>query len=317
MAKHIHIYFHDTPEFKESEHPRASNGEFGVGGGSSGSKIVGAKEQKAKETFEKNIAGKSETDRKAFISAKSDGVSIPPAWSNVTYHGKNNDKGIIASGTDAKGRRQRLEDSAYREGKIAEKQQRITSNLMPKMGAIVGILKKQAEQNVESAKCLYLITQTGFRVGSTTDTGARQQAYGASTLLGKHVKVDGDTVHFDFIGKEGVRQEHSYVDPVIAKMVSGKKPEERIFNVSDNKLRDEWKKLGGEKVHDIRSVVATQTASSEIKKLVPPIPSTEKELNMIKLKVATAVARKLGNKPAESLRTYINPIVFAGLQQHV
>lgn len=31
MAKHIHIHFHDG-EFKENEHPRATNGQFGSGG---------------------------------------------------------------------------------------------------------------------------------------------------------------------------------------------------------------------------------------------------------------------------------------------
>lgn len=48
MAKNIHIHVHTTDsDFKESDHPRAKNGQFGSGGG--GSKATTAKEVQAKK----------------------------------------------------------------------------------------------------------------------------------------------------------------------------------------------------------------------------------------------------------------------------
>ena len=245
-----------------------------------------------------------------FKAAKQDGVSIPPAWTNVSYNGKTGKDGIVARGTDAKGRKQVIEDPEYRLAKIAEKQARIEKNLSSKMPEIQQQLKSMATEGNENAKVLYLITQTGFRVGGEGDGAARVKAYGASTLMGEHVKVEGNKTTFDFIGKEGVRQFHEVNDPIIASMCKNAKPGEKLFNTNDAKIRKEWKKLGGEKVHDIRSYVATQDARKEISKLIPPVPKDEKEMSKIKMQVATVVAKKLGNKPIESLRTYINPNVF-------
>lgn len=264
------------------------------------------------EAFKKMLETKSESDKQAFTQARHNGVAIPPAWTHVKYfHEPIN--GVIAQGLDAKGRRQRLEDASYREEKISEKHNRIQETLEPKFDSIVRKLRKQTESSVE-AQVLYLISQTGFRIGGEGDGKTEHKAYGASNLLGKHVTVDGDKVTFDFIGKEGVRQVHSIKDPTIAKMVANKQDDDRLFQTNEGKIRKAWKALGGEKVHDIRSVLATRLAKKTLSKLIPPEPKTKKELATIQKKAAEVAAKKLGNRPSEALNTYIDKTIFPTLE---
>ena len=96
-------------------------------------------------------------------------------------------------------------------------------------------------------------------------------------------------------------------------MFKNAKKRENVFSVNDAKVRAEWKKNGGGKVHDIRSYVATPTAKEAIKQLNLPKAESEKELRCSMMEVAQIVARKLGNEPAKSLKTYINHDVFKQL----
>jgi len=261
------------------------------------------------KAFEKLISGKSDDDKAAFLKAKQEGISIPLAWTGVVYYGA--DENIIAEGRDAKGRKQRQENAAYRQGLSDKNNERISKNLTPKMNAIRKKLKADAVAGNEESKVLYLITETGFRIGGKGDGKAATQAFGASTLKGKHVKVSGDTVTFDFTGKKGVRQTHTVKDKVVAGWVKQAKPDENIFNTNDVKVRTAWQqKYGGEKVHDIRHVVASELAKETLQLLIPPKPKNERELNALKKKVSTTVGDKLGNNPSQALGTYIDPGIW-------
>lgn len=272
------------------------------------------KEKQANEKFESLMQSKSPEDQEHFRTALKDGVRIPPAWTNVVYHGKSPKDGIIAQGHDEKRRRQRLEDPAYREKKIVEKHERIQKDLEPIFDSTVKKLRKQAQDpNNPEAQVLYLISQTAFRIGGQGDGKAKTQAYGASTLEGRHVKIDGERVTFDFTGKEGVRQQHTIKDPVIAKMVSGKEDDERLFNTNEDKIRGHWKTLGGYKVHDMRSLIATRIAKKELAKYADSMPTDAKGHKKMQMSIAEVVAKKLGNRPSESLNTYIDRSIFPAI----
>lgn len=262
---------------------------------------------------------KSESDREAFKKAADDGIAIPPAWSDVEYYGLEGQDGVRAKGRDAQGRIQRLEVPEFREAKIAEKHKRIKENLTPKMKKITSTLRKQAKEGDEDSRVLYLVTKTAFRIGDKPGIskvgGKTTPTYGASSLLVDHVSVEGDSTTFDFIGKGGVRQHHVIKDPVIADFVKEKieekKPGERLFETNAKNIRAKWKSLGGELVHDIRSHLATEAAKKVIES--EPKPTTERELKSLIRKASVAASEKLGNKPAESLKTYIDQTIFEGL----
>lgn len=269
-------------------------------------------EEKLK-AFEKLIATKSDEDKAAFRKSKADGVSIPIAWTEVVYHGKDAD--IIAEGRDSKGRKQRAERPDYRQGLSDQNNDRIAKTLTPKMDGIRKQLRKDAVAGNEEAKVLYLIAMTGFRIGGKGDGKAETEAFGASTLRGEHVKIDGDTVTFDFSGKKGVRQQHSLKDSMVASWFGGVKPEENLFKTRDVKVREAWQeKYGGVKVHDIRHVVASELAKTNLDKLIPPKPKNKKESDALKTKVGTIVGEKLGNNPSQAIGTYIDPSLWKVLQ---
>lgn len=265
------------------------------------------------QAFEKLIATKSDADKAVFRKSKADGVSIPIAWTEVVYHGKDAD--IIAEGRDSKGRKQRAERPDYRQGLSDQNNDRIAKTLTPKMDAIRKQLRKDAVAGNEEAKVLYLIAMTGFRIGGKGDGKAETEAFGASTLRGEHVKINGDTVTFDFSGKKGVRQQHSLKDSIVASWFGGVKPEENLFKTKDFKVREAWqKKYGGVKVHDIRHVVASELAKKNLAKLIPPKPKNKKESDALKTKVGTIVGEKLGNNPSQAIGTYIDPSLWKVLQ---
>ena len=261
--------------------------------------------------FEELLKSKTPQDADAFRRAKADGIAIPPAWTEVSYYGK--DKDVLAEGRDTKGRKQRAENPEYRKRVSDENNARISRDLWPRIGKLREQLRTDAESGDEEAKVLYLISQTGFRIGGAGDGKAKVKAYGASTLTGDHVKVEGDSVTFDFTGKKGVPQRHTVADPVIAKIVreANPKPGEPLFKTRDIKVREAWqKRYGGYKVHDIRHIVARESAEQELKMLIPPPPHTKKDQTRIIKEVAMIAAHKLGNNPSEALATYIDPHVF-------
>jgi DNA topoisomerase IB len=265
------------------------------------------------QAFEKLIASKSDEDKAAFRKSKADGVSIPIAWTEVTYYGKDAD--IIAEGRDSKGRKQRAERPDYRQGLSDQNNARIAKELTPKMDAIRKRLRDDAIAGNEESKVLYLIAMTGFRIGGKGDGKAETEAFGASTLRGEHVKVKGDTVTFDFPGKKGVQQQHSLNDSVVAGWFGGVKPEENLFKTRDVKVREAWQeKYGGVKVHDIRHAVASELAKANLEKLIPPKPKNKKESDALKTKVGTIVGEKLGNNPSQAIGTYIDPSLWKVLK---
>lgn len=262
---------------------------------------------------------KSKEDREALKAAIDDGVSIPPAWVDIEYFGKEGKNGVIAFGTDSQGRRQRVEKPEFREARIKEKHKRIREELSPKFPKIIRNLRAKAKDGDEAALVLYMLMRTGFRIGdkegSSKIRGVVFQTYGGSSLLAEHVKVDGTKVHFNFLGKGGVLQEHTLRDPLLANAIKEKletkEPTDKLFDTNVERIRDEWKSQGGDKVHDIRSHLATEEAKKVLE--TSEKPTTKREAQTLIRKAAEAAAKKLGNRPAESLRTYIDQTIFEGL----
>lgn len=269
------------------------------------------KQAAADRKFEEMLATKSKADAAAFRKARADGIMIPPAWTDVVYHGKSEDARVWAEGRDAQGRKQQLENKAFRKRVSNENNARISRELKPRMDALRKRLRADAMAGNEEAKVLYLIAMTGFRIGGKGDGKAKEKAYGATTLLGDHVSVKGDTVTFDFPGKKGVRQQHTITDPVIAQMMKGAKKGEPVFSTRDAKVRAAWQQqYGGKNVHDIRHVVATEVAEREIAKRVPPYPKTEREQARLMNEISAVSAAKLGNNLSQARDTYIDPAIW-------
>lgn len=254
--------------------------------------------------FTSGVGGSAGSDAEARDIAKERGYKVPPGWTGVKVNrDPNADLQVI--GVDSKGRKQYIYSANARSRNDAAKFARVSefSKAQPK---IVERIKKDMATSDE-AKALYLISKTGFRVGSDRETHASKKAYGASTLESSHVKVDGNKVTFNFTGKKGVTQNHTIEDSDIANMFRGK--EGRLFNTTDGKIRDYLHSIApGYKVKDFRTHIATGEALKMIKTL--PSPTSERSKAKSIMSVAKHVASILGNTPAMARNAYINPAVF-------
>jgi DNA topoisomerase-1 len=244
--------------------------------------------------------------------------AIPPAWKDVHYD-PNPKADLVVQGRDSKGRIQSRYSDSHKAMVAAEKFARI-SELIKKIGEIKGENEKNGKGGKkDDAECLRLIMETGIRPGSDRDTKAEKQAYGATTLRGRHVVVKKDGVHLDFIGKKGVHLDIPVMDKKTAENLLGRAKEAgksgRLFNTNEGKLLEYTHTLdgGGFKVKDMRTMVGTTTAISLVKKM--PVPQSESEYRKQVKEVAVSVSKKLGNTPVVCLQAYISPVVFTTWRQ--
>ena len=297
----------DNGEFREEDHPRQDNGEFRTGGASSGSGHQATK----------IIDGKRVANNGSSLPTHIEALKIPPAWTDVTYSADPK-ANLLATGKDKKGRRQAIYSDTFSAKQAAAKFARI-NELNEKFDYISdqneAARKSDSQKKASAADCTKLIMTTGIRPGSEDDTGAEKKAYGATTLEGRHVVVDGDAVSLQFVGKKGVSLNIPISDSETARMLRARKEaagdDGQLFSINEKALLDHVHSLdgGGFKTKDFRTLLGTRTAMSAVEKLSPPkdMASYKKAV----MAVAKTVSKKLGNTPIIALQSYINPSVFA------
>lgn len=244
-------------------------------------------------------------------------LAIPPAWKSV-YVNPDPNGTLMARGIDSKGRTQSRYSDNHSARQAAAKFGRV-SELRKKRQQIFKELDRDAEKPAlrDKAECLKVIMQTGIRPGSTKDTGADYESFGATTIQGRHVVKKGDSVSLIFATEKNKGREVEFPinDPETAKMLLDRAKSAgsngRLFNVEAADLSRYSKSKDGKgfKTKDHRTALGTETAIREINNL--PAPKTMKEYKTQVKQVATVVSRTLGNTPNIALKSYIDPTVFA------
>lgn len=171
-----------------------------------------------------------------------------------------------------------------------------------------------ANKTKQAALILYIISKTGLRVGSNSDTKSEVKAYGISTLLNKHVTLLPDNkIKFKFIGKKGVLNSSIVKDKIIWNELNKLKTtnwSEPIFNVQSGFIRNYLNKIDDRFIiKDFRTLKATEVAQKEIAKRKGPAP-TEKIFKIWQKEVADKVAKELGNTRNVALNDYIDPLLW-------
>ncbi len=240
------------------------------------------------------------------------GEPIPASWTDVQTF-KDSSSHIIASGVDKNGKRKYLYSAAHKEGKTAAKFMRL-KNVDKAMPAIRSATAT-AGRHDDAAAVLYMISETGFRVGGEGGMTAGKPTYGATTLQAKHVTIKGNSVTFKFTGKKGVPVRQVVKDPVLANLIGtrlqGKEPTDRIFNTGQKQVLQHLRGISSSefKVHDLRTWNGTKMAERLVNSL--PAPVNKKGYEAARKMVGERVAEFLGNTPVVSLSSYIAPETFA------
>jgi DNA topoisomerase-1 len=302
-------------EFKEQEHPREKQGptagQFTAGSGGSASsepsKSAHLQSHESRESWPEHIKA----------------LKIPPAWTDVKV-ASDPSADLLAIGVDKAGRKQYVYSEKFAKTQAAIKFARIQSleKDLPMIEGQLGELRKSTDQKtMDLADCTTLIMKMGIRPGSDDDTKAKVQAYGATTLQGKHVVSEGGKVRLVFTGKKGVAVDLPVEYPDLAKTLAERAERagedgEIFSSVNDKNLREFVRgQLDGfgYSPKDFRTRIGTVEAQRLVSEL--PVPTNEKEYRKAVLAVAKQVAQRLGNTPVVALTSYIAPQCFADWRQ--
>ena len=239
------------------------------------------------------------------------GARIPPAWKDV-WMTTDSKSPIQSIGRDSKGRRVYLYSTEHMGRAIVAKFSRLKAfgKFYP---TLIKIVRRDMKTS-EEALVLYLISKTGFRIGSNSETQAAVKAFGASTLRCSHVSVDGNKIAFDFTGKKGIRVRKESKDTFLAEDIAGRcagGADQKLFKTTDDEIRAYLHSLPGGSgftVKDFRTYLGTLTAFRKIK--IMPVPRNRSEFKRYRKEVGETVARELGNSTKIALNSYVSPEVF-------
>ncbi len=247
-------------------------------------------------------------------------LRIPPAWQDVRI-APGDTAPLQAVGVDKKGRTQYRYHDRFRAKREEEKFQRVVEfgESLPALRRRVraDLQRPQLDRERVLAAIVRLIDQGFFRVGNEKSAKS-ESTYGLTTIHGKHVKVDDDTLLFDYIGKWRKAHHRAIADDDVAGIVKElkrwKQPElfafrdgDRIRDVKDRHVNDYIQSIIGEDftAKDFRTWAGTLLCSIA---LAMQGQGTSKAERKRKIKKAVdATAEQLGNTAAVCRSSYICP----------
>jgi len=222
---------------------------------------------------------------------------------------------LLAVGQDAAGRVGRRYSAKFISEKAGKKFVRV-QGFIKKMPQIRKRMYTDIMSGRSEAYVLRLEDATAIRVGSLKDTKAVKQAFGLTTLQGKHVQVRGDKIFLDFTAKKGVHYHREFSDKTLARFLGDRKKAAGttglLFpDVQAAKLNGYLKEISGGpySVKDFRTYHATRISYNKLKPFEGMPLSAVAKKNLVK-EVSGEASRFLGNTPAICKSSYIDPMVW-------
>jgi DNA topoisomerase-1 len=182
------------------------------------------------------LGPRGETVKSRAIRERLESLAAPPAWTDVWYCARRAGH-IQAAGTDARGRRQYIYHPKWREWRDQQKFERMAEfgALLPKLRRkIRAALGGDDAYQVVCASVASLVDKAALRIGN--DYYAEENgAYGASTLLKRHVRIHGSHVRLKFRAKGGKERDIELSEPTLAETLVKLRvlPGDRLFQVEE------------------------------------------------------------------------------------
>ena len=268
--------------------------------------------------------GTDETVREERVLTRIENMKVPPAWEDARIARSPSAK-VQAIGYDSAGRLQYLYHPTYRERKEREKFERILrfSDVLPRMRHTTSahLHRKKLDREKVLATMTRLMNAAYFRVGDER-YARKNRTYGIATLRRKHLRVEGDTMVFEYTGKWGQVQRKVVTDARLRRIVEecAALPGYEIFKyldesgeVRDAKARDlnaYVKEVMGEEFtpKDFRTWAGTLFAAVKLAELGATEDLEKAEKNV--LEAVDDVAQRLGNTRDIARASYISPRVI-------
>lgn len=245
-------------------------------------------------------------------------IALPPAYTNAWFC-PNGCGHLLATGIDARGRKQYRYNPEFRTRREAEKFDGCVEfgRLLPKVRKRVAkdLAKRGLTRERAVASVIRLLDLGGIRVGNES-YAKTNKSFGATTLRRRHVKVSEGKLKLRFMAKSGQLREATISDRRLATFVRKVQdlPGQHLFQYLDEE--GEAHPVGSHDVNDYLCETMgehftaknfrTWHASVLALKLLAEAerPLTIKELT-------EEVGRHLGNTPAMARKSYIHPAVIA------
>lgn len=266
--------------------------------------------------------GKAITDKTVLARIKA--LAIPPAWQQVWICPAANGH-IQATGRDAKGRKQYRYHPKWREVRDEAKYER-----MMQFGKALPSLREKLEADLRLpglpmrkvlAAIVKMLDLTGVRIGN--DEYARNnQSFGLTTLLSKHVRVEGAQIELHFRGKSRVQHDLKLRDRRMANIIKRLRdlPGQDLFqyvdengeahSVNSSDVNEYLHELTGEDytAKDFRTWLGTMLSTLTLLEMTNYNSQQEAKKNIDE--AIRLVAEQLGNTPRICRNCYIHPAVF-------
>lgn len=261
---------------------------------------------------------------------------IPPAWREVWIC--MDPRGHLqATGTDAAGRKQYLYHASWRTHRDRLKfdsmiafgealpglRRAVARDLGPLAAGTAALAPAELTLERVLACAVRLLDLGFFRIGSE-DYAERNESYGLSTMLRKHVTVTDQELIFDFPAKSGQRRVQAIADQDARAIVAALKRRRGGAQLLAYRASRAWVELHAEDVNayikrqadgaftakDFRTWNATVLAASALAAAEDPAAATRSNRERAVSRAVKVVAAYLGNTPAVARASYIDPRVI-------
>ena len=264
--------------------------------------------------------GKLITDRKE--KARLSAIALPPAYVDAWFCPAPNGH-ILATGVDAKGRKQYRYHPDFRTMKESEKFDGciVFGNLLP-------LVRKRVANDLNGrilnreraiASVVRLLDLGAVRIGNE-GYAQRNKSFGATTLRNRHAEITGKTLRLSYRGKGGKQREVVLSDARLARMVRRMQdlPGQNLFRYLDD--AEEYCTVTSSDVNEYlaetmgEAFTAKNFRTWHASVLAYEILSSASERVTIKA-LTERVAEKLGNTPAITRKSYIHPALFEVIER--
>ncbi len=251
-------------------------------------------------------------------------LAIPPAWEEV-WISEDERTHIQAHGRDARGRKQ------YRyHAQWTQRRQSTKFDRMVEFGEHLPRIRRLVNTDLDSAglhrrkvlACIVrLLDDTGARVG-TRQYSLENKTFGISSMLNRHVEVEGNRVTLHYRGKGGKPVEIVEEDRMLARIVRRCQDlaGQRLFEYVDSEgevqavtsadvnqyLADLTREDFTSK--DFRTWKGSVLGLSVLREMGPARSKTQAHRNVVQ--AMREVAAELGNRPATARKYYVHPAVI-------
>jgi DNA topoisomerase-1 len=248
-------------------------------------------------------------------------IALPPAYENAWFCPALNGH-ILATGTDARGRKQYRYHPEFRLAREADKFDRCAA-----FGHALPLLRARLENDLARrtlcrerivGAVVRLLDLAALRVGNEEYVAANK-SFGATTLRQRHASLSGRTLRLSYRSKGGAKREVTISDRNLATLVRRLQdlPGQHLFQYEDDGTlcavgSDDVNAYIREAMGDAFSAKHFRTWSASVESFAFLHDAHEPPTLKAMLE---HVAARLGNTPAVARKAYVHPAMLAAAQE--